>query len=360
MKWMTIIMLMGIADPCRASMVDPDATPETKALYINLKKVSDQRVLFGHQHSTCYGIDWMDQPDRSDVKTMTGSYPAVYGWDMGHTGTDHMAQLMIDAFTRGGINTISWHMDHPVRGDGSYFAEGDNLKDLLPGGAHHDLLKKELDKFADFSSSLFDAEGRLIPIIFRPWHEHTGGWFWWGSKSSTPEEFIKLWEFTVAYLRDVKGVHNLIWAYSPSGNHFKNETEYEQFRFPGYDYMDILGFDDYCGKEELDEVTERCGVVTRLARKHDKVSALTEFGYKDGLSYCDDRLWFSHLLASFKMTPDAGGVAYALTWRNGDKGHFWVPYKGQMHEEDFKRFALDRMIIFERDLPNMYLVPEGL
>lgn len=50
------------------------------------------------------------------------------------------------------------------------------------------------------------GEGELIPVIFRPYHEHNGDWFWWGKGVNSEEDYIKLWQFTVEYLRDEKDV----------------------------------------------------------------------------------------------------------------------------------------------------------
>ncbi|MCF7848655.1 MAG: glycoside hydrolase family 26 protein [Kiritimatiellales bacterium] len=350
-----IVAALSLSAFAETEMVDPDATPETKALFENLKRTSDKRVLFGHQHATCYGIGWEGgDTNRSDVKTLTGSHPAVYGWDMGHTGTERMDRLIIEAFERGGINTISWHMENLATGKGAKDVKMGSVAALLPGGKHHGRLRKELDGFAGFVQTLEDRNGTLVPIIFRPWHEHTGNWFWWGSKTCTPEEYNQLWRFTVTYLRDEKKVHNLLYALSPSGNHFESEEEYENNRFPGYAYIDIVGFDNYLKDSEFSGMMARCATVSKLARKHGKVAALTEFGFRNGLTDCPDNQWYTHFLRELKKTPDAGGIAYGLIWRNGDKSHFWVPYPGQRNEKDFMTFYNDPMTVFEKDLPDMY------
>ena len=344
-----------------ASMVDPDATKETRALFENLLRFSDQKLMFGHQHTTCYGIGWAGgDTDRSDVKTLVGSHAAVYGWDMGHTGTDRMDRLIIDAFERGGVNTISWHMENLVTGGKYNDAQPGSVAAVLPGGRFHQKLKRELDIFADFASSLKDSKGRLVPIIFRPWHEHTGGWFWWGSRSCTADEFISLWRYTVSYLRDVRKVHNLLYAFSPSGQFFSSRQAYLENRFPGFEYVDIVGFDHYVNAGRLHEIAERAAIVTRLAREHQKVAALTEFGYREGLSHCDNPDWFMDFLRTMKSTDDALGIAYALTWRNGSKEHFWVPYAGHSNEQDFRRFFMDEATVFEKSLPDLYKQQEGL
>jgi mannan endo-1,4-beta-mannosidase len=72
-----------------------------------------------------------------------------------------------------------------------------------------------LDRVADFFASCRGEHGELIPLIFRPFHEHTGSWFWWGAAHASDEEFIALWRFTVDYLRKERGFSHLLFAFSP-------------------------------------------------------------------------------------------------------------------------------------------------
>src|SRR4030095_3719288 len=62
-------------------LIDANATKETKALHQNLKKLAEKHILFGHQHATEYGHGWYGDASRSDVKSVTGSHPAVIGVD---------------------------------------------------------------------------------------------------------------------------------------------------------------------------------------------------------------------------------------------------------------------------------------
>src|SRR5690606_26600737 len=80
-----------------------------------------------------------------------------------------------------------------------------------------------------------------VPVIFRPFHEHTGSWFWWGADYCTPEEYKEFWRLTVEYLQR-KQVNNLLFCYST--DYFNDERHYLE-RYPGDDYVDILGFDAY-------------------------------------------------------------------------------------------------------------------
>lgn len=338
--------------PLSAGLVDPDATPETVRLFERLRAVPADRILFGQQHATCYGIGWKNTDGtRSDVKTLTGSHPAVYGWDMGHSGSSDDRQLMIEAHERGGINTISWHMKNLYTGQTSWSGGEGVLAAHLPGGEAHDKLKARLDHFAAFVSSIRDHDGRLVPIIFRPWHEHTGGWFWWGPNGGSDAEFIRLWRWTVEYLRDEKQLRNLLYAYSPIQAKFESVDDYLTLRFPGLEFMDIVGFDTYSKIPE--RLSHRSAIVAEIARTHGKVAAICEFGISKGLINCNDPEWFMNVLRGFKQTPGSGGIAYMMTWRNAHKERYWVPYEGHANEEDFQRFAADPFIVLENDLASL-------
>src|SRR5690606_29483666 len=70
------------------SLVDPDATAETRALFVNLRMLAPDHVLFGHQDDLAYGVTWKREDGRSDVKETAGSFPAVYGWEIGDFEND--------------------------------------------------------------------------------------------------------------------------------------------------------------------------------------------------------------------------------------------------------------------------------
>ncbi|MHC4404109.1 MAG: glycosyl hydrolase [Planctomycetota bacterium] len=173
-------------------LVDKDATAQTRTLFLLLRRLAETKMLFGHQDSTAYGIGWSSGREKSDVKEVTGSFPAIYGWDVGRLGAernldrvdfDRMKQLIKDAHARGGINTISCHMSNPVTGRGylDRSTRTNNVANVIPRGSHHEHLKRKLDAFAEFVSELKDSDGRPIPILFRPWHENNQPRFWWAA-----------------------------------------------------------------------------------------------------------------------------------------------------------------------------------
>lgn len=172
------------------SLSDKKATTETKSLYKELNILTQKGFLFGHQDDLAYGVKWKYEDGRSDVKDVAGDYPAVYGWDIAGLENDSpnnidgvpfakMKQYIIDADARGGISTISWHFDNPATGKNAWDNTKNSLKTILPGAENHKKFTSWLDKAAAFFLSLKDKNGNNIPILFRPFHELTGGWFWW-------------------------------------------------------------------------------------------------------------------------------------------------------------------------------------
>ena len=353
--------------PYPVRVVDKHATYETKAVFCNLRRLQGQAILFGQQDATQYGIGWHDEPDRSDVKSVSGSHPALYGWDVaemvnarlrGRPATDSVLvrhrQLVLDAYQRGGLNTFCWHMDNFVTGRNFYDTTAAVVPAILPGGARHAEYLRALDLVADYFNNLRAADGTLVPVIFRPFHEHTGSWFWWGRRHCTAADFVRLWQFTVRYLRDEKHVHNLLFAYSP--DRVPDLAAYLE-RYPGDAFVDVLGFDDY---GDFDKITTPNKGVTLLAsivgeaRRRGKIPALTEAG----LEKITAPNWYAdNLLGQLKADPQAWRIAYIMVWRNAHLGHFYAPYPGHNSVPGFLKFQADSLTLFENDHPRLYAAP---
>ena len=363
------------------SLADPNATDETRALFINLDRIRHDHVLFGHQDALAYGVHWIGEPGRSDVKDVTGSYPAVYGWELGdlelgkeenldNVNFENMREWIREGYKRGGVITLSWHKNNPVSGGNAWDTTG-AVPHILPGGEYHEKYKGWLDIFAEFVSGLtmpgtaWNDSEHLIPVIFRPFHEQSGYWFWWGDPYCTHEEYKQLWRFTVEYLRDEIGVRNILYAYSP---HSLSEYEKDQYWdwYPGDEYIDILGFDDYFtlqsgyGFEDGVAVfTDYLKWIVDQAEARGKIPGLTETGLE---AIPDPNWWTGKMLAAIKGDPAAKRIAYLLVWRNANhetdrQEHFYAPYPGHKSEEDFIRFRNDPILLFEDDLPILYQLP---
>lgn len=339
---------------------DPKITQEARALYLNLAALAEKKILFGHQLSTMLGVNWEADPDplRSDVRSACGKLPAVYGWDYTHrdqhrstNGEGLMASRIREAYERGGVNTMSWHMANPVTG-GDFEDKTPAVREILPGGSKHEQYKANLDEFATYISSLKDKNGTPIPIIFRPFHEHTGKWFWWGKGNCSEKEYIKLWRFTVDYLRNQKGLHQLLYAYSP-GKNLSGKVQDYLYGYPGDDAVDIMGYDHYC--QDVREALPGLRIVVKQAQQRHKVAAFTETGVAKGLAQAAPGKYFTErLLNPLKSDSSVQGIAYLMTWRNGSAEKYWIPVQGNPFLSDFKAFASDPILGFEGEFGNIY------
>ncbi|WP_159473101.1 glycoside hydrolase family 26 protein [Dyadobacter sp. 3J3] len=349
------------------AQIDSKATKETKALYRNLGELSKKSILFGHQAATEYGHGWSGDENRSDVKSVTGSHPAIIGADFsglsGHPKDQiekniiSLRKNVVDTYNRGGVTTIAWHFNNPASEGGFYWKDSVSAKSIAlikPGGSHHEKYKEILKTIADFAHSVKGKDGTLAPMIFRPYHELDGDWFWWGKGHCSREDLIEVWQFTVSYLRDELGVHNFIYAFSPDCK-FSTEQEYLE-RYPGDKYVDMVGFDDYAdfgrdGKYNLNAGVKKLKIVSDYAKKANKLAAFTESGLE---SIPDKNWWTESLLKSLKA--EKVNLAYVLVWRNDAKSptHFYAPFPGQVSVPDFMTFYNDPYTLFEKDLKNIY------
>lgn len=344
---------------------DAQATAETRALFDGLRRLAPTRTLFGHQNTLSYGYRWTGETGRSDVRDVAGAYPAVYGWDVmdifagGSAATrydvvkaDRLRRWILEGYARGGVVTLCWHMPNPVAGTDAWDVKTPAVARILPGGDHHAAFMARLDIAADFFASLRAPDGTLVPIIFRPWHEHTGSWFWWGRDHASVAQFVALWRLTVERMR-ARGLHNLLYAYSTDV--FESRQEYLE-RYPGDDVIDVLGFDDYHGiksRDTLPRFEGRVRTVVRLADERGKIAAVTE----TGLEAIPNPIWWTDILG--RGLAAAPGAAWVLVWRNANpardrKEHFYAPYPGQASAADFVRFANDPRILLENELPDLY------
>ncbi len=361
------------------SVISPNATYETKALFENLDRIRHEYTLFGHQDALAYGVHWLDEPGRSDVKETSGSYPAVYGWELGDielgasenldgVNFDSMRGWIIEGFERGGVITIGWHMNNPVTGGNAWDISEGAVDAVLPGGSHHDTFNTWLDVFADFADNLTTEDGTKIPVLFRPFHEMNGTWFWWGIDHTSAESYQKLWRHTVAYLRDEKKLTNLLYVYSPDAiSRLERKEDFFNW-YPGDDYVDIIGLDDYHtvigrfgfgGEDPVATLSHHLAWMVEEAEKRGKIPVFSETG--DETVQTED--WYTgKLLQAIQKEPAARRIAYVLVWRNANESvdredHYYVPYPGHPAAEDFIRFRNDPSILFEDDLPDLYVMP---
>lgn len=374
---LTITLILASCGKKKADdpLADTGRTQRTENLLANLKSIAQKGYLVGHQDATVYGIGWVGDSCRSDVKSVCNDFPAVAGFDLGHIENgdslnldgvpfNRIRKAIIEHFDRGGMVTISWHCDNPLTGSTTWVKpdsltniEKQTVASVLEGGKAHDKFMGWIDTLAQFFNSLETPYGVKVPILFRPWHENTGSWFWWGQDLCTSEQYKALWHLTTERLKE-QGVTNVLFAYSP-GTECNGKAESYLERYPGDDLIDLLGFDAYCPKEATDttaihlfqeKLDLNLQMLCAIAQQHNKAAAVCETGM-EGLGFEN---WWTDILAP---TLSKHPISYVLLWRNAhDKpGHFYMPFPGQKTVSDFIRFYNDKRTLFLKDINGLYL-----
>ena len=378
--------------PEEVTLSDVNASGSAKALYAYLKGLdAADQVLFGHQNDTSKHVSTRDGV-YSDTKDVTGSISGLVGIDslaltgveLGIDNVDDAVQKSIEiskaAAAEGAIITLSTHMpnmsnekiiatpDAARKYDFSQcdFSEAKDLSnncsaEVLPGGKYNAQFTTYLDIIADYANGLGD-----IPVLFRPFHENTGGWFWWGAATTDKETYRALFQYTQDYLAS-KGVHNFIYVYSPNGP-LTSEEEYMD-RYPGDDCVDIVAFDyyddyntypaEYSG-EFVDNLKKTCQVVKNIADAKGKVAAISETGVRvmkadgsdnEGILVKGNPIAGHNWYKQVNQVAVDTGMPYFLLWANFGDTNFYVPYKyddthGQELINEFIEFYNEKSSVF--------------
>lgn len=356
---------------------DANATTETVALFSNLKTLGQTKFAIGHMDA--FNAFYLNQTGSSDVKKATGYDPALLGSDFmfitdkENDGTSgnwfyQLEQKIISdtkqAYEKGMINTFCWHLKEPYNETSFYSSamtpqqQASAFKSILPGGANHNWFKSKLDKIASVVSNLRGSDGKLIPIIFRPFHEFDGSWFWWGANFCTAQEYKTAFQFTVDYLKTTKGVHNILYAYSPD-NSYTTSSAYLG-RYPGDGYVDVLGMDNYGdfnnqGQAGADLANAKLKMISDLAISKGKIAALTETGYQVTATTLPIAGWFSNYIYS-ALTANNIKISYVMFWYNTSTA-YCVPTPACTNAVDFQTFSSLPKSTLINTLPSIYSHP---
>jgi len=359
-------------------MVDANATNETVALFYNLKKLSKTKFAIGQQDAF-NGFYNNGSSSQSDIMKTTGNDPALLGSDFmfitdksNNGQTDnwfYQQEIKITndakaAYGKGMINIFCWHLREP-NNEASFYAsdmtadqKATAFKSILPGGVNNAWYKLKLDKVASVVSNLKGSNGELIPIIFRPFHEFDGSWFWWGANYCSPDDYKTAYQFTVDYLKNTKGVHNILYAFSPD-NSYSTSANYLS-RYPGDAYVDVLGMDNYGdlnnqGQAGADTANAKLKMVSDLAKTKVKIAAMTETGYQVTSSNTAVTGWFSNYLYN-TLTANSIEISFVMFWNNSNTAYY-VPTPSATNAADFTSFATKPKSVLINTLPKMYVLP---
>ena len=262
------------------TLVNPNADENTKRLYKFLCDIYGKYSLAGQ-----YADEGRASSEYEKITAKTGKTFAVLGLDMGnyslgskaHDAESKTVEYAYDWYKNaGGIVQLCWHWTTPEdyavnAGDqpwySSFYKEGSKLDlDKIMNGeddAAYQLLMDDIDNMANELARLRDAG---VPVLWRPLHEASGGWFWWGN--CKPESYKKLWNVMYDKMTNEHNLTNLIWVWNGQ----------DPAWYPGDETVDINGWDIYAGNHvdssqsgRFDDMATNYGTKTKLI-------ALTENG----------------------------------------------------------------------------------
>ena len=231
--------------------VTPNASPEAVKLLDYIYSISGKKTLSGQHGAPLTGSNRLPV-----VHRITERYPAVFGQDFGFSypgywdGINFRQRIVDEAIRRhreGFIITLMWHAIAPTLDEPMEFRDGVQVKlsdqewrELItPGSILHERWKSQVDVIAWFLKQLRYAR---VPVLWRPYHEMNGEWFWWGRKPGE-DGYKKLWRMMYDRLVNFHGLNNLIWVYN--ANEVKDNVDPYETCFPGHDVVDILATDVY-------------------------------------------------------------------------------------------------------------------
>jgi Beta-mannanase len=253
----------------RRNLVTPDPLPSAQALYEYLLDMQGKGMLSGQQI-------YSGTAEIKAIAEVTGKYPAVLGVDFIDASPSRVergtrsfsATEAIKYWKQGGIVAACWHWNAPVglidKGPDKYWYSGFYAKATTfdfaaaldnPESPEYALMLRDIDAIA---AELKKVEAAGVPLLWRPLHEASGGWFWWGSKG--PEAYLKLYDLVFDRLTRVHGLRNLIWVWNGQ----------DPAWYPGDDKADIVSIDIYPNrrdyKDQLDALaaTAACALEPKL------------------------------------------------------------------------------------------------
>jgi mannan endo-1,4-beta-mannosidase len=369
------------SDEAAASTVqaaDPNASVQARVVLANLRSFDlasqngfDRRILLGQQefdvsNRARNGLD----PLPSEVQAIAGRPPGLVSYELsaayrGATtmfdraafaaGRGRLRELILDQRKRGILVSLVWHMRCPKASPGTpdKYAPADcppdyNLEELLElkpdgrRGAHFDEWRGMLDEIAELLWSLKDDRGNVVPVHLRPMHEHTGAWFWWG-RDNDASAFVGVWRHMVTYLREGRGLHDVLWVFCPASPTDPATRGY-QATYPGDAFVDVVAFDRYdLGSSFSSRYADDLAEIGAFARAHGKVAAVAEVGREwsqAGISR--DTTWFTRTM----LAPlERRSFAYVGLWRNAPWEKFVPePADGPL-ADDFRAMATSPSVL---------------
>ena len=296
-------------------LINPNATEATKRLMSYLASIYGKNILAGQfAYTTKY-------TEIDAIYKETGKYPAIIGLDFSDYSPARVAlgcnkgqdtEKAIEWWKQGGISTFCWHWHSPI---GASLEEDKKWGGFYTANTTYDLGKamsdhnseeyitliRDIDAIAIELKKLQDAG---VPILWRPLHEASGGWFWWGAAGAEP--YKELWKLMYDRLTNYHDINNLIWVWNGQDKDW----------YPGDEYVDIIGEDIYASKQDYDSQSN--GFLKAYGyTKDDKMITMSENGVlmnpdtlvSDGIPWLWNCTWGGEF-----VVPWVGAYDYTETY----------------------------------------------
>ncbi|MDR1686998.1 MAG: beta-mannosidase [Clostridiales bacterium] len=272
-----------------AKLVNPNASDNAKRVMSYLTDIYGNNILTGQ-----YADLGLYSHEFYAIEQETGEKPAILGLDLMeytpsrvlHGSDGKAAERAIEFWEAGGIVTMCWHWNAPedylsgiwYRG---FYTEETNIRlNKIMNGQDkngYDLLLRDIDAIAEPLKELQDAG---VPILWRPLHEASGGWFWWGASGAEP--YIELWKLIYDRLTNYHSLNNLIWLWNGQ------DAEW----YPGDEFVDIIGEDIYAGERVYSPQTGKFMEILEYSGGN-KMVVMSENGtlFDPDLAIRDNAMW---------------------------------------------------------------------
>lgn len=283
----------------KVSTVNPNATKEAKELLQYLSDCAGNCLLTG-QHTQTNAME-----EREYIHDVTGCYPKLVGFEMlsyspnidyrnssdaclteVYENRDTMKTALELAKKTDIIVAICFHWFSPIGGsDKAFYTEHtdfDPERVLVEGTPEREAFYSDLEVIAKELQAFLEAG---IPVLWRPFHEVEGTWFWWGSKGGAVA--AELYRMMYHLFVEEKKLNNLLWVWSSPTKE----------AYPGDDYVDVIGWDIYLPEKQVTDYKDKYEELIANTTQN-KVAAITEVGYNPDIKMIQE----SHVPWAFYMT----------------------------------------------------------
>ncbi|MBE6901499.1 MAG: beta-mannanase [Ruminococcaceae bacterium] len=297
--------------------VSENSNEDTIAVFEFLRSIYGDQILTAQQMKNDDCLEDIAYYDN------TGDMPAMKGFDFNNCTGSYISETMVDEAIEwhnesGGLVTFTWHwnvprdIDDPDMGHAFYqedIINWNQINAVTPGTKEYRQVIHDIDVIA---SKLQKLESAGVTVLFRPLHEASGSWFWWGvhNKSSVENQvFQKLWYIIFDRIENYHKLTNIIWVWN-------GQTKHCMVHPNSYD---IAGIDYYGEANDHSSKLDQYNKLNSMNADSGKMLALTECGCIPDPDECKETgaMWLYYMLWNGEFLCETSGGGAILTNLSG-------------------------------------------